>query len=333
MSIPPDLAALVNAEFKVIESTTVETYPAFKVKTIRNTEEPFLNLLKKTKPLNLLPLLRKNHDSLLLIFVPRPATKPKNPLINLLLLVATVATTLIAGYYIAAGFGDPLTNAILFSATILIVLGTHEYGHKLASSRQKTNTTLPYFIPGPPPLGTMGAIIFQDGPAPNRNAAFDVGVSGPVTGFIFAVIASAIGLYFSPVVASSLGTPSLPLIMTLLTSVLGIHPPPGHILVLHPIAFAGLVGLFATWLNLLPASTLDGGHVIHALGGKRIQQIFTIIVIFALGIIGLFTFSLFILFFSTMPYPEPLDNVSQLSTKRKLFIPTLVAIFILCFFA
>lgn len=202
------------------------------------------------------------------------------------LFLITVFTTLWAGAYqtktsVFQGpwkflTSDPsvLLKGIPFSATLLAILVTHEFGHYLLSRIHRTPASLPLFIPGFPQLvGTFGAIIRMRGPIGNRKALFDIGVAGPLAGFVVAVAALAIGLHWSEVVVDAglvdtfrLG-PSL-LLDAFIWVFMG-QIPFGHVVDLHPMAAAAWFGLFITSLNLIPIGQLDGGHVAYALWGER----------------------------------------------------------------
>jgi membrane-associated protease RseP (regulator of RpoE activity) len=201
------------------------------------------------------------------------------------LFLLTVFTTLWAGAYQTKTLfqgpwkfltSDPsvLWKGIPFSATLLGILVTHELGHYLLSRIHRAPASLPLFIPGfPQVVGTFGAIIRMRGPISNRKALFDIGVAGPLAGFVVAVAALAVGLHWSEVVVDAgrndpfrLG-PSL--LVDAFTRVFIGTVPFGHVVDLHPIADAAWFGLFITSLNLIPIGQLDGGHVAYALWGER----------------------------------------------------------------
>lgn len=201
------------------------------------------------------------------------------------LFLSTVFTTLWAGAY--ATNTDPtqgaleflvnnpraLLKGIPFAGTLLGILVTHELGHYVLSRIHRVPASLPLFIPGPPHfIGTFGAIIRMRGPILSRKALFDIGVAGPIAGFVVAVIALIIGLGWSKVVLTQglyglhLGEP----LLLQFVSWLMLGPlPDGYDVVLHPVAFAAWFGLFVTSLNLIPIGQLDGGHVVYALWGER----------------------------------------------------------------
>lgn len=225
-------------------------------------------------------------------------------LVPLGLFLLTVFTTLWAGAYQTNTspfrgawrflMDNPrvLWDGVPFAATLLGILVTHELGHYVLSRIHRVPTSLPLFLPGPPHfIGTFGAIIRMRGPIMNRKALFDIGVAGPMAGFVVAVIALVIGLSLSKVIPTEtsyglhLGEPLLLQFMSWL--VIGPLPPTADV-VLHPIGFAAWFGLFVTSLNLIPIGQLDGGHVAYALwGGRQRTMAFAIIpILIVLGFVG-----------------------------------------------
>lgn len=203
----------------------------------------------------------------------------------IILFLLTVFTTLWAGAYQAytgpvrgplnflLASPEALWRGIPFAGSLLFILTTHELGHYLLSKIHRVPASLPLFIPGPPHfIGTFGAIIRMRGPILSRRALFDIGVAGPLAGFVVAVAMLIIGLSLSTVVDRTatyglhLGEPLLLQFMSWV--VIGPLPPEADV-VLHPVGFAAWFGLFVTSLNLLPIGQLDGGHVAYALWGPR----------------------------------------------------------------
>ncbi|WHZ23981.1 MAG: Peptidase M50 [Nitrospira sp.] len=206
-----------------------------------------------------------------------------------LLFLSTVFTVLWAGAYQTNSnplvgpwnflVDDPqaLWRGVPFAATLLGILVTHELGHYVLSRIHCVPASLPLFIPGLPHfVGTFGAIIRMRAPVTDRRALFDIGVAGPIAGFVVAVIALVIGLRLSTVVPVQtgyglhLGEPLLLQFVSWL--VIGPLPPTADV-ILHPIGFAAWFGLFITSLNLLPIGQLDGGHVAYALWGARQRNV------------------------------------------------------------
>lgn len=200
------------------------------------------------------------------------------PYIHLILFVITFISTLVAGSLFQKGINiiaEPwrVIEGLPFSLSLMIILLGHELSHYIASKIHHTEATLPYFIPAPSLIGTFGAFIKMKSPIVTRKALIDIGASGPIAGFALSVVASSIGLKLSSVVnvtetKGALGLGDSILFSLLSRLILGITPD-GHDILLHPIAFAGWIGLFVTSLNLIPVGQLDGGHIAYAFLGIR----------------------------------------------------------------
>jgi membrane-associated protease RseP (regulator of RpoE activity) len=201
----------------------------------------------------------------------------------LFLFAATVVTTLGAGSIMAGAdpFADPsvLLEGLPFAASLLVILGAHEFSHYLTSRRHGIQSTLPMFIPAPSLAGTFGAIIRIKSPIPDRRALLELGISGPLGGFLVALPLAIAGLRLSRVetrvgaaggAGLSLGDS---LLFKLLSRVVLGPLPEGAQLILHPVAFAAWIGFFVTSINLLPIGQLDGGHVLYAVAGERQERI------------------------------------------------------------
>ncbi len=181
---------------------------------------------------------------------------------------------------------DPaaLLEGIPFSAALLTILLAHEFSHFITSHRHGVRASLPMFIPGPPLAGTFGAIIRIESPIPDRRSLLEIGISGPLAGFIVALPLAVVGLKLSHVAVHSatataqagggmgVGLGDSLLFSLLERLVLGPLPQNAS-LVLHPVAFAAWIGFFVTAINLLPVGQLDGGHVLYALAGHRQEAI------------------------------------------------------------
>ena len=238
--------------------------------------------------------------------------------LNLLLLVMTFATTLTVGARLQYNFSQnlpilsesndtlpmfPVTWVIQrpsrlllglpFSLALMGILLAHEMGHYLYCRRYGVQATLPFFIPAPTLIGTMGAFIRIRSRIRSRDALFDIGIGGPLAGFTVAVPVMVVGLLLSratPVPLNEDIDLGFPLIFQLGRYLVGActgHWLPGFGLVLlHPIAIAAWVGMFATALNLLPGGQLDGGHIVFALGPdahKRVSRL-AVLVLVPLGV-------------------------------------------------
>lgn len=339
------ITTLVAAEFQVEESLMENGVPTYHLKQPQETKQPFLKLLKSLNSINLIAVLRRIDGKVVLRVIPKPPVKPSNVMINWILFFATIVTTFVNGYLLSEDLVNPFIGGAAFTVAIMTILGLHELGHKMAANRQGVEATPPYFIPGPPSVfgllgfGTFGAVIMQKSFPPNRDSLFDIGASGPVLSFVLSIVATAIGLLFSPVRFSSELLPSfqLPLLFGLLTEAIVAVPlpPPGMpyaYVTLHPVAFAGWVGMLVTMLNLLPVATLDGGHVSRSLVGDKARTVLAFFSIFLLVIEGFWSMAIFVLFIAMYRHPGPLDDVSSLSTSRKLGAIGLIVVFVLCSF-
>ena len=212
--------------------------------------------------------------------------------VHALLFVLTLLTTTLVGMLHHAGFefdfrpGDVsfdlafVLNGFWYSGTILAILGCHELGHYFACRYYQIDVSLPYFLPAPILTGTLGAFIRIREPIRSKRVLFDVGVAGPIAGFVVALPALFLGLWLSRVVAIppafegySLGEP---LLFRGAAWLIWGTPAEGYSLNLHPMAFAAWFGLLATALNLFPIGQLDGGHISYAVLGGRWSTIVTL---------------------------------------------------------
>lgn len=242
--------------------------------------------------------------------------------LHLLLLVATCFTTLVVGARLEFNFQNNLPRftagnehvpffpvewalaqpsrlllGIPFSAALLIILLSHEMGHYLFCRYYGVRATLPFFLPAPTLIGTLGAVIRIKAPIRSRAALFDIGVAGPIAGFVVAVATLAAAILFSKPIGHTMPAPDVqlgyPEIFYVVQSALRQLVPnravavlPLSRLYLHPIGVAAWVGMYATALNLLPSGQLDGGHIVYALA-PRAHRVISWLTVFAL--IGLGT--------------------------------------------
>ncbi|WP_035991762.1 site-2 protease family protein [Leptolyngbya sp. KIOST-1] len=267
----------------------------------------------------------------------RPQTLTR-PGLALGLLLVTLFTTTAVGTYLAGITEDQLqaTPALIlqglpYALGLLVILGCHEMGHYLAARRYRMQVTLPYFIPVPFFLGTLGAFIQMKSPVPNRRALFDVGIAGPLSGLVVAVPLLLWGLSQSTVVpmpedGSSLLNfealdPKASLMLTLLSKlVLGAEVAADQAIHLHPIAIAGCLGLVVTALNLMPVGQLDGGHIVHAMYGQRVGSVVgqvARLLVFGLALVHpeLMIWAILLFFIPAADQPA-LNDVSELDDRR-----------------
>jgi membrane-associated protease RseP (regulator of RpoE activity) len=277
-------------------------------------------------------LLEGEENDVRVVLLPRqqtePESKPDNWALHWGLFFATIATTTWAGA-LDAGVNllthpERFAVGLPYSLGLLLILGSHELGHYFTAKFHHIRVTPPYFIPVPFALGTFGAFIKIKSLTPDRRALFDVAVAGPLAGLVFAIPALLIGLRFSEVIPGGadfgpglreggVNVGSSILLAFLANISLGAPVIPGAHLVLHPLAFAGWLGLIVTALNLLPIGQLDGGHISHALFGSRAARAISVVGMFSLFLLALFVwpglmFWAFIVFFIAGVRDAPAAN-------------------------
>lgn len=341
----------------IVSDTTLDKpipgYVRFRGRFLREPAACFDDLRRRFEQFGFTPMIREEESRTALIGIPAvfhpPATRW---IVNLLLFVATVFSTLYVGafYEVGGSSADALSQLWRgwpFSASIMLILGAHELGHYFAARYHKVGVTLPYFIPLPTQfslIGTLGAFIRLKEPVKNKRALLDIGMAGPWAGIVFAIPILLIGLATSDVGVTT--GPALlegnSILYALFKLIIfgRILPSGGEDVFLNQMAWAGWVGLLVTALNLMPVGQLDGGHVAYALFGQRAKRFFWP---FILGLLLLATFTfvesgtgnwfvwMILLFFFGRVHAEPLDDVTELDGRRRwLAIATLI-LFVLVF--
>lgn len=286
--------------------------------------------------------------------------------VQLLLLALTLVTTTIAGgcHYFSFSidlstvgaindanlpsldFSSPwfYLRGLWYSLTILAILGCHEMGHYVACLRYGVIATRPYFLPAPVFLtGTLGAFIRIKSRIPNKVALFDIGVAGPLAGFVVAVPALFIGLMLSridrlPEDSSGLVELGEPLLFQFAAWLVWGSVPDGYSINMHPMAFAAWFGLLATALNLFPVAQLDGGHISYAVLGRRSTIVTIVMVCVAIGLAFTstswiaWTVLLVIMILTLGPHhPPTLYDDEPLDRQRLIVAAIAMVILILCF--
>jgi membrane-associated protease RseP (regulator of RpoE activity) len=244
-----------------------------------------------------------------------------------------------------AGDLTPLFNGLLFSTTLLLILGAHEMGHYLACRYYGIRATLPFFIPAPPypltPFGTFGAVIKIKDPMWSRRALFDIGIAGPLAGFVLAIPASLAGLFMAQP-AESTNRPGAvifhdPLLFRLIIETFDLP----RLFTWNPFYWAAWGALLVTALNLFPVGQLDGGHVLYAVLGRRLHKWISWIV--CIGVITLATTSWLVyespiwflwagvlLFLAKIGHP-PTMRGEPLGKGRITLAVVALIVFLLCF--
>lgn len=274
---------------------------------------------------------------------PSPSEQLKalnKPVLAIALLAITLFTTTLIGAIRMAGVdrtalqSDPnlLLQGLPYALALMLIIGFHESAHFLTATFYKVQATLPYFIPFPEFIGTLGAFMQIRQPMPNRKILFDVSIAGPIAGFTIAIPVLIWGLAHSTVVdlptdVSLLSidalNPSFSFLLTLLSQIslptpLGVNQG----IDLHPVAVAGYIGLILTAFNLMPVGSLDGGHIVHAIFGQKmaatIGQITRFLFLFlAISQPDLLIWAVFLFLIPVIDSPA-LNDVTELDNKRDL---------------
>jgi membrane-associated protease RseP (regulator of RpoE activity) len=356
----------VNFDVEFLKKEVGKLFPFYDLNYENNTaiffcridnnslEENFNTLREILIKNNYIPILRNEKGEDLIYIIRKPFRREKSILTNIILIISTIITTvttgsiLYIGYYDIWSIPDPIMifhlnnlfyGGLLFALPLMSILFIHEMGHYFISKKHGIRTSLPFLIPVPPILpnfniGTFGALISSHDPMPDRKALFDVGISGPLAGFIVAIPVTIIGLMIStPSITNESITGELMLGPSILFSYLSswiLNVSLDTPIDLSLTAFAGWIGLLITSLNLLPAGQLDGGHIFRSVLGKNQKYVgwfAVIIMIFT----GWTFFALIIILLMGMMHPPPLNDNTELDIKRKIlfFIP--LAILILCY--
>jgi len=336
----------VSKHFQVLDVREVGGGYDFLVSPLPGSDvkSEFRLLVNDLSDMDMLPKLVRSREGPYLLLVRR--IRRPGPLAawkSLLSLAVSAATVWISGSILSSSFRDLVTRVdvqfiselgrsmrlidpIFFVIPLFAILGIHEFGHMLATRRWGGEWEPPVFIPGPPPLGTFGAVIRSAKVPVNRDEVFDMGLSGPISGFIPAVAVTVLGLLTSPVLPSEVAVQlskqeglqfvPTPLLFGLIQR--GLTVPEGTVVIMSPIAFAGWAGLILTFLNLLPAGQLDGGHVVYALvPNARFRSVLGLMAVLVAMLYSPFM-ALLVALFTFTRHPPPLDEVSPLSTSRKV---------------
>lgn len=306
----------------------------------------FDELRKELVPKNYIPTITQERGELLVHVQRRPPQRFTTVRVNLVMLAVTVVATIFFGgawnwsEYTGESWlsaSSILWGSVFFSIPLLAILGFHEMGHYVVAKRYHIRASLPFFLPSVPPLGTFGAFISMRDPLPNRRALLDIGASGPLVGFAIAIPVTLAGLFLSALTPK----PVLPVAgeftfiqPSAFYAFLTLFFPIPQNYALHPLAFAGWVGLFVTAINLLPAGQLDGGHIARALLGDRQHYVSWAAILLLFGMsfwyAGWMIFGFLILMLGVR-HPPPLDDLSRLDAGRKLLGIAAVTILLVTF--
>jgi Zn-dependent protease len=348
-----DIISLVNSLFELDQFNKGMYALEFRISD-NNFKSKFEDLARKLENMSYVCKLEQMDDGKYLIiqkFTPKKQRKWLSTSWTPRILFAIVITfVMIDGFYRTAGtnsiinIGDPLEMAGIYTLSLLGILGVHELGHIVAAKIHRLKTTWPFFIPGIPIMGipTFGAFIQSRGLTINREILFDVAIAGPIAGLIIAIIVSMYGAYTAPIlqedIAQGLFAESRliewnqgePLLMTASLALFG-KGGPGHEVIMTPVLFAAWIGFLITFLNLLPAWQLDGGHMARTLLGSKLHRYATFGSMAILVLLNYWLMAMLILVLSSRnPSATPLDDISPLSKNRKLAYIGIIGLAILC---
>ncbi len=385
----PNVTALVKEVFDIQSITVGGPKQGYHWRfggqlTTADSEGAYDKLARAIKPLGYLPLFRVEDGQQVILIVNQLPEPKKGPIwVNILLFALTVLSVLFTGAEFAdtgvtapfqLSFSDFLAYLLKgwpFAVGLLGILLAHEFGHYLVGRAHGENVTLPYFIPFPfSAFGTMGAFINMKEIPKNRKHLMDIGMAGPLIGFVVAIVVLFIGLNLSSLGPIEINLPEgyvhflegnsvlyllakyitfgkllpqpvsygnlSPLLYWLRYFFTGTPVPFGGLDVqIHPVAWAGWAGLFVTAMNLIPAGQLDGGHILYVLfGRKTARRVFPFILV-ALVALGFFWNGWWLwaalIFFLGRRYAEPLDQITPIDRKRKWLGVLALIIFLLIF--
>jgi Zn-dependent protease len=342
--IPPE----ASQEIEFVKGLVAKRFPVYDVRVnydvveffcrIEPTilEDTFEQLRQDMAPHGYIPMVSYDGGEHVIRVARRPKMKYRSTKVNLVFFVITFITMLLAGVLDWASYADSsgalfsadniVMGTLTFTLPLMAILGVHELGHFFMARRRKVAASLPFFIPSFPPLGTFGAFISLRDPIPNRKALIEIGAAGPICGLLLAIPLAILGLVLTNdgaklapqnVTGSVVGV-SFPLLYSWLEQ---LFPITGDYL-LHPTAFAAWVGILVTALNLLPVGQLDGGHIARALLGNKTKYLSWAVAAILIGLSllysGWFLFAMLVILLGVR-HPPPLNDISPLDLKRKLF--------------
>lgn len=350
-----EVVDLVSSKFDVIEFEQGLDALGFKINQESDLKERFLDLALKLESMNLIGKIESGDDGMYVIVRRMPPKKKRRWLSSSwtprILFAVVVSFVMIDGYYRTSGansiinIGDPIEMAGIYTLSLLGILGVHELGHLVAARIHKLKTTWPYFIPGIPVLGfipTFGAVIQSRGLTINREILFDVAIAGPIAGLVITIIVTVYGAYTAPVIDGVIAeqlfedsrliewSQGEPLFMTGALALFG-KGGESHEVLMTPVLFAAWIGFLITFLNLLPAWQLDGGHMARTLLKEKWHRYATYASMGVLVLLGYWFMAMFILILSSRnPSAQILEEVTPLTRNRKIAYVIIVILAIFC---
>jgi len=323
-----------------------EAFAFFVQLDMRTLEQDFDDCRRELLDLGYLPMLLQERPGYLVYVTRIPDRSFRSIKINVVLLIATIISTIFAGMLFVASYEDiPFWSwetvglgALYFALPLMVILGVHEMGHYVMAKKHRIAASLPFFIPAPTILGTFGAFISLREPIHSKRALIDIGFAGPITGFVVAVFVTILGFKLTawdPHLAGDDASDYMILGVPIIYMALAYLVPTPEGVLIHPTAFAGWVGFLVTAINLLPAGQLDGGHIIRALFADKAKfaGIATVIAMVAIswitGYWGWIVFVMFILL--VLHHPPPLNDISPLPPNRWYVGAATLILLVVCF--
>jgi len=348
-----EVISIVSSQFEVTNvDLTLDTLK-FRIED-KEFKTKFVELAQKLESRDLICRMAKTSEGTYILVNRFPPRKQRKLLpgswLPRILFAIVIGFVMIDGYYRTIGanslvnidIGDPFEIAIIYTISLVGILGIHESGHLIVAKFHKLKTSWPYFIPGIPIYGipTFGAVITSRGLTVNRHILFDVAIAGPIAGLVITIIVLMYGAYTAPVITDELAEDLFsrsqliemnePLLMIATLAMFG-KGGQGEEVLMTPVLFAAWLGFLITFLNLLPAWQLDGGHMARALFGAKLHRIGTYASIGVLVLLGYWVMGMFILLMSSRSQSlMPLDDVSPVPKNRKFLYIVIVVLAILC---
>ncbi|MEM4057995.1 MAG: site-2 protease family protein [Thermoplasmata archaeon] len=322
---------VVREYFTVYDAKVYPDHLEFHIISADNKDLLYKNfnaLWSDLKKQNYVPTLNNVKGDYVLQIVKIPSRKFSSIYINIGLLIATIISTVIVGMQNYAGYFN-ISNmwainvfvggTLFFAVPLMLILGLHEMGHYFAAKKHHVAASLPFFIPAPTIIGTLGAFISLREPIPNKKALLDIGIAGPIVGFLVAIPIAIIGMWLGHIYPPPSVDYSTVMIlqMPILYNFINLFYPFSS--TMFPMAFAAWVGFLVTAINLFPIGQLDGGHIAKALLGdysRYVSYVF-IVIMLILGIYytGWLIFALFVLILG-LRHPPSLNEISKIGRKR-----------------
>jgi len=348
-----EVVSIVSSVFEVTEMQQSLDMLQFKVED-EQFKSKFVDLAQRLEARDLVCKLETLSDGMYVMVRRFPPRKKRKWLSKSwtprLLFAIVVAFVMIDGHFRTISvneffyIGEPLEMAGIYTLSLLGILGIHESGHIIAARYHKLKTTWPYFIPGIPVIGipTFGAFIQSKGLTINREILFDIAVAGPIAGFVIAIIVTFFAAYTAPVIDSEIAKDLFenqelvkwdlgePLLLKGALAIFG-KGGEGQEVLLTPLLFAAWFGCLITFLNLLPAWQLDGGHMATTILNSKWHRYATYGSMGILVLLGYWFMAMLILIMSSRsPTVRPLDDISPLPKNRKITYISVIVLAILC---